>query len=162
MLCLDTMILIWGVQKVAKPQQRFMIERTERFLDHLGANETIMVPSVALGEYLTGFRDVQVQKRQFASINSRFFVPAFDPECAALAAELAVSPEAQQLFAAGERRTVKADLQIIATAIVHGADAIVTANVQEYVKLARNRIQIKDVPDVHVQRPFEFDAGAAN
>ena len=161
MICLDTMVLIWGVQKTAKSTQVHMVDLTERFLSQLGPKETVMVPAVALAEYLTGFPDSARRKEQYSIIERRFFVPAFDPECAELAAELASTPEAQQMMADGDRRCLKVDLQVIATAIVHGAESIITSNVKEYTKLAKKRIKIQDVPVTHIQTPLDL-LGTAN
>jgi hypothetical protein len=59
---------------------------------------------------------------------------------------------------AGERHILKSDCYIIATAIIHGADSIVTGNVKEYRRLAGARIKIMDVPDSPVQPQFDFQS----
>lgn len=45
------------------------------------------------------------------------------------------------------RHCVKADCQVIASAIEAEADAIVTGNVEEFTRLAAGRIKIIEVPD---------------
>jgi hypothetical protein len=51
----------------------------------------------------------------------------------------------------GQRRTLRANSQIIATAVCHTADLIVTHNVEEYRRLAGDRIKVSDVPEIPLQ-----------
>jgi predicted nucleic acid-binding protein len=146
MICFDTMLLIWGVQGTATPNRIRMIDLTKRYIDSLIAEETIMVPAVAAAEYLAGFRDEAQRIVEWEAINRRFFIPAFDSPAVALAATLAQTSAAIALLTEGQRRCIKADIQIIATAIAHGAKRIVTGNVSEYRKLAGDRIEVVDVP----------------
>lgn len=146
MICVDTMVLIWGLQRKAHPSQERMIDLTARFISHLDPKETVMVPSVVLSEYLVGFSSEAARQEQFAAVSRRFFVPAFHAQAAALAAELLRSPAAVELRESVDRRCLKADAQIIATAITNGAGKIVTANCEEYRKLAGHRIEVTEVP----------------
>jgi predicted nucleic acid-binding protein len=135
-----------------------MIDLTKRYIDSLGARETIMIPSVVLAEYLQGFKEDKERRQQLSILRNRFFIPAFDVHAAALAAEIATSAAA---IIAGEekqrgRKTVKADIQIIATAINQGADAIITSNVREFERLAASRIKITEVPETHIQAPLSL------
>jgi predicted nucleic acid-binding protein len=146
MICFDTMLLIWGVQGTATPNRIRMIDLTKRYIDSLSAEETIMVPAVAAAEYLAGFRDEAQRSMEWEAISRRFFIPAFDSSAVALAATLSQTSAAVALLAEGQRRCIRADIQIIATAITHGAERIVTANVSEFRKLAGDRIEVVDVP----------------
>lgn len=155
MLCLDTMVMIWGVQKVARVGQERQVELAKRFLDSLDA-ERVMIPSVVLAEFLAGFEDNRERAAYGSLLSRRFFVAPFDAPSASLAAEIsrnALAPTAKDALA---RRCLKADAQIIATAIVHGADMIVTANVAEYRRLASDRIKIVDLPETPVQPNLEL------
>lgn len=88
MICLDTMILILGLQRKAAPKYQHLVERTQRYLKHLDdENETIMIPSPVVAEYLQGF-DAAGRARQVTSLQKLFFIPSFDLPSAALAAEL--------------------------------------------------------------------------
>lgn len=156
MICFDTMLLIWGVQGVATPNRTRMIDLTKRYIDSLRAGETIMVPAVAAAEYLAGFREEARRNAEWEVLNRRFFIPAFDPPAVAHAASIAQTPSAIALMAEGERRCIKADIQIIATAIAHGAERIVTGNVSEYRKLAGDRIEVVEVPVIEVQGELEL------
>ena len=151
MICIDTNVLIWGVQGAARAAQTAMIDRTRRWLARLAReNEQIMVPAVVVGEYLHGF-PLEQRDAQFQAISRDFFLPAFDARCAAKAAELhqIAGPPARR--EPGARVTFKADVQIIATAICHGATVIVTGNLDEYRRIAGDRIRVTDVPEVWEQ-----------
>jgi len=149
-ICIDTNVLIWGVQGMSRQTQQGMIDRTRRYLAQLARDkERVMVPAVAVGEYLQGFPP-QEHRQQLEILARVFFVPGFDVRCAALAAELQmVGPAARGK--PGVRVTFKADAQIIATAICHGASQIVTGNAEEYKRIARDRIPVVEVPSVPEQ-----------
>ncbi|HEU4623469.1 MAG TPA: type II toxin-antitoxin system VapC family toxin [Steroidobacteraceae bacterium] len=127
-----------------------MIEKTRRFIEHCDrTSEEIMVPSVVVSEYLTTFSPTQVAQ-QVQEFHRRFFVAPLDAAAGALAAQLANAVRTNGLNV-GERHVLKSDCYIIATAIVHGADAIVTGNVAEFRSLTGGRIKVLDIPDVPTQ-----------
>ena len=157
MICFDTTILIWGVQGQAKSGQEEMVGRTRRFIESLHEqNEQIMVPTPALAEYLQGV-ETDDRKKQLAILERSFITPAFDLPAAYLAAGLARKAAA---LPKGEtpKQTVKTDLQIIATAIHHGATKIITNEKAHFEKLADGRIAISEVPNLHKQEKLSYDA----
>lgn len=135
---------------MSRPTQQGMIDRTRRYLAQLARDkERVMVPAVAVSEYLQGF-PAEEHPQQLEVLGRVFFVPGFDVRCAALAAELqTIGPAARGK--PGVRIAFKADAQIIATAICHGADHIVTGNVEEYRRIAKDRISVIEVPSVPEQ-----------
>lgn len=163
MICFDTMVLIWGIQGESRPEQVHMIELAKRYIDGLKPREIIMVPSVVLAEYLQGFKEDKDRQQQLSILRNRFFIPAFDLHAVALAAEIAATagPETiEELERLRGRRAIKADIQIIATAVNHGAESIVTSNVKEFEKLAAGRIKITEVPETHVQVALDLESPA--
>ena len=134
-----------------------MVDLARRFIDSLGPRDTIMVPSVVLAEYLAGFDDAKRRETQLSILRKRFYIPAFNTPSAALAAELAKHPDVPGVIEEVGRVKVKADIQIIATAIIHSAEAIITDNIDEFQRLAAGRIKIRPVPEVHVQLRIEPD-----
>lgn len=156
MICFDTMVLIWGVQGEARPSQQAMIDRTRRFIASLReGNEQIMVPTPALAEYLQGF-DNEARKRQLTVLEQSFFIPAFDLPAAYLAAGLARESRGLEGKAV-DRHAIRTDCHIIATAIVHGATRIITNDVDHFQKLARDKIPVSEVPDVHEQTNLDLN-----
>lgn len=52
-VCLDTNILIWGIQNKASAGQEQMLERTRLFLKDLDESKAkIIIPSLVIGELL--------------------------------------------------------------------------------------------------------------
>jgi predicted nucleic acid-binding protein len=128
-----------------------MIARTQRYLNSLrDHNEILMVPTPVVAEYLQGFERGE-QVAQLKKFERYFFTPSFDLPSAAMAAELSRLFERKDLDTSGDRRSIKVDTQIVATAIVHGADVIVTNDTREYEIIAAGRIKVSNVPDVAEQ-----------
>lgn len=151
MICLDTMVLIWGVQGAARSRQEQMVERTRRFLRNLrSGNETLMVPTPALAEYLQGFQEAD-RRVQLTQLEELFYLPAFDSASAYLAAELSRRERVREAYRSGDRQAVKTDVQIVATAIVHGAKRIITHDVGDFERVAGQRILVSNVPNVAEQ-----------
>lgn len=154
MICIDTMVLIWGLQKRANPQQIQMVERTGRWLRSLPASERIMTPSVVVAEYLAKFNGA-AKVKQLKALEQTFFVPALDLASAALASELmAKAPKAELKHLS--REVIKSDCYILATAIVHGASVLVTDNRDDFIKLTGSKIRVEAIPDVPEQHPLEL------
>jgi predicted nucleic acid-binding protein len=162
MICFDTAVLIWGVQGLAgtartESDRDPMIDRTRRYVASLAGEGTrIMVPTPALAEYLRAFpsRD---RRRQIELLDRHFFIAAFDLPSAYLAAGLARRVREEGAPEGLTRQAIEADLQIIATAVVHGARAIVTDEVEHCERLAAGRIRISAVPEIHEQTALDLE-----
>jgi predicted nucleic acid-binding protein len=154
-VCLDTNVLVWGVQKKATPNRVAMIERAERFLTWLaGEKETIVVPSVVLGEFLSG-----VPKSEHAGALSAFHdvfaVAPFDAAAAAIAANLWLDYKARQptqdaASAGPGRHVIKADCQIVATAIASQASVLYSDD-PDMAALANGRLRVEAIPSIPAQ-----------
>jgi predicted nucleic acid-binding protein len=127
-VALDTMVLIWGLAKLGSrrgnPRQPDLVDLQTRSLiliDMLEeAKETVIVPTVTVGELLLGVKPDR-HDDFLAEIQARFFCPPFDLRAAAMAAKLWQThrelPKSEQL----ERKLLRADVMIVATAKVAGA-----------------------------------------
>lgn len=128
-----------------------MIGRTKRFLAHLAKEgERVMIPTVVVSEYLEKFPPEE-HEAHLAALEKNFFLPSYDAKCAVIASQLVSAAGRPASREPGSRNVFKADTQIIATAIAHNAELIVTGNVEEYRRIAVNRIRVSDVPDVWEQ-----------
>lgn len=156
MICIDTMVLIWGVQKKARLGQEHMVERTGRWLRSLAASERLMIPSVVVAEYLAPFKGAE-KARQLKALEQGFYVPALDLASAALASDL-ISKAPRDALKHLSREIIKSDCYILATAIVHGATLLVTENQDDFKKLAGGKIRLAGVPEVPEQLPLVPDA----
>lgn len=160
MICIDTSVLIWGVQGTSSAGQEEMVERTSRYVRFLAkSNEKVMVPAPVLAEYLAGFPAAK-RAEQVVILQRLFFVPAFDAACAIKAAALqdlakghSGPPEV------GRRNVVKADTQIAACAMIHNADQIVTGEPEQFAKLCEGAgVRVTAVPNISEQTLLDFDS----
>jgi hypothetical protein len=157
MICFDTMLLIWGVQGQASSQHHEMVSRTKRYIASLAkANQRIMVPTPALTEYLQHFDDLE-RKRQLELLERHFLIASYNLLATYLAAGLARKTGRPESSSAVPRQCVKTDYQIIATAAVHGAKLLVTAEQEHFEHLAAGKIKISGVPDVHEQANLDLN-----
>lgn len=147
MIALDTGILIWGVRGFVQPGREDLIERCRWLIqDHRDRRIPLMVPSIALAEYLADF-DEQSQDEQRKLIGANYFVAPFDNEAAWETARLFDRERVRAIRQNGTpKQWIHSDLKIIATAIAHGATHLYTDNVKDFQSLANDRIQIKPVP----------------
>jgi predicted nucleic acid-binding protein len=145
---IDTGILIWGIRKMPDPDRPDLVERCEKLIDRLSENrQRVMVPSIAVAEYLMGFDDDGLKKAQREIFEKRLFVASFDAKAAIIAAELYDKEVIDKLRnETGEKKQcLKADVKIIATAIAHGGTRIYS-NDSQFKSLARGRITVSDIP----------------
>lgn len=148
MIAIDTNILVWGVRLQPCPNRPNLVEQCRLLVqDHKDRKVTIMVPSVVLAEYLTGQSD-EAQKESCEIIGKHFFIAPFDTRAAAIAAEIFDKATFDSVREESEtpRQCLKADYQIIATAIAHNATAIY-ADDGHFKSLANGKIIVKPVPE---------------
>ena len=158
MICFDTSPIIWGVQGVSSEGQTEMIGRTKHYIEYLAEQKKrIMIPVPALTEYLLNFDPVE-QKEQRKVIEKNFFVPSYDIPAAAIAAELLGNKQLiREMRNNKEYDKMKAstDAQIIAIAIVNGAEKIISHD-SGLKKLSQGKISVEEVPIIQSQIKMPF------
>ena len=157
-VCLDNHILIWGVRGYATPGQEDRVERARDLFVELDESDAqVIVPSVVVAEFLAGVPRARHQDL-LDVLNRRFQIPPFDTRTAALAAEIwreaatrnpHLKEQVQELFPGTEKAKIKADMMILATALVRKADVLYTHD-GPLRKVAEERIEVRDLPP---QRP---------
>ncbi|MCH7703062.1 MAG: PIN domain-containing protein [Planctomycetes bacterium] len=145
-VAIDSMVLVWGIREDGDWEQ---IERAKwLFLELEEQGAQVLLPSVALAEYLTPV-DVDKQGEVISTLNTRFIIPPFDVKCAALASRLFRQGKSRvKKGAKDSRRSLRADTLIIATAAVHGA-RVFYSNDKRCRKLVSDcvpRLEAKDLP----------------
>ncbi len=155
-VCLDTHIVIWGVQRKAKPQQRGMIERTRLFLQHLSDRRvTVVMPSIVVAELLVGI-PVERHEAFYRLVEARFMVPPFDTLSASYFAriwqEKRDHPDIKKILEDGEttKNILKADCMLVATALAIGASRIYSHD-PHIRNFAGQHIMVSEIPEMHVQ-----------
>ncbi len=154
-VCIDTMILSWGIKKKADPTQQHMIPWAEAFLRGLEKQETmILVPSVILHELL-----VPIPPDLYAEFLRRFtkgwMVVPYDLVAARWSAQVWAKngPEYSGELARDHpelpfvRRTLKADCMIIGTALAQKANCIYSHDEKHVVRLAKDFIDVRQMDD---------------
>jgi predicted nucleic acid-binding protein len=155
------MTIIWGLKvsggRAGNPRQPGLSDlriRAKILLEILESDaQMVLLPTVALSEIL--IRVPEAKHQEFlATAQKMFYCPSFDLPASAVAAKLWLAnrnlPPEDQL----KRATLKADVQIIATAAVHGATRFYSND-----KKARKLAEIANMeafdlpmrhPDMHV------------
>lgn len=161
-VCLDNHILIWGVRGISTPGQEGMIDRAQALFEDLDESDAdIMVPAVVVSEFLAG-----VPKPQHSGLldvlNRRFQLPPFDVRTAAVAAGLwrdaaernpHLREVVREAFPGTEKAKIKADIMILATALVRKADILYTHD-GPLRAIAAEWIEVRDLP---ASRPRQSD-----
>lgn len=158
-VCLDSQVFVWGIKKQATVGQEDMIPLAQGFLRLLDKEQPlILVPSVVLFELL-----LPLPPKEHAHFVGRFWsdfmVVPFDVPAAQHAAAVWYTKKDDGTVQAvkedlgASRTAIKADVQIIGTAIAHGATCIYSHD-EPLKKLAEGFIDVFPM----TMEPTLFDA----
>lgn len=156
-VCLDTHILIWGIQGEALPEFSSMVAMTQEFLKKLDKEGVkAIVPAPVVWEFLMGI-DMDRAKSALEVLHKRFRIIPFDARAAFAANEIwqknneekKLSGEDWHSFSGGKNKA-KIDCQIIAIARVSGA-SIIYSHDGDMEKLAQGFVEVREVPMLPVQ-----------
>ncbi len=150
---IDAHILVWGLRKQQppEPERATYPDRCAKLIKTLSS--PVMIPSVALGEYLIGC-DPDDRNSQLAEIEKNYYIPPFDTKAAAIAAELwdkNVIDEIREQAKIG-KQAIKADIQILATAIAQGAASLYVDD-KHFAKFSQHSVIIKPIPTLEELNP---------
>lgn len=156
--CIDTHILIWGVQGVSRPTQSEMIVRAKALLAKLDKeNVKVVVPSIVVGEFLLGL-PVEQQPAYQELVSRRFIVVPYDLRAAIQFSRIWHSKKSQGEIEAIKqngltRNELRADTMIVATAVASGASAIFGFD-KGVQRLSDGFIPFEDVSAMLLQTPL--------
>ena len=144
---IDTMILIWWVRQEASPGQADMIRRAKWLMESLEQhNATVLISAVSFAEFLRGSSASQ-QQQQAAFLQQAVIIKGFDTLAAFVAAEL--YPRAATMEEYEKRKAVlKADIQIVATAIAAKANVFYSHDAGCRQLATIGGIEAKDLPEI--------------
>jgi predicted nucleic acid-binding protein len=151
-VAIDAMVLIWGLKsaqhKGKKPSAHDveMRRRTRILFEELAEDkETVVVSAVVAAEVMAGI-DPADHPNFVAELQGRFFLPPFNLQAASVAATLwratRVLPKDEQ----PDRKTLKADVMIVAAAKVAGATKLFSHDGNLKKLAARAGITASDLP----------------
>src|SRR5205085_8675651 len=144
---IDAQILIWGIKNQATPNRVEMIERARAFFRKCDEDrERIILPAQALAEFLVGYTDQQCRE-SLALLSKGFIIAPLDAKAAVIAAQIQRDVDLKGLM--GEhgiaRQTIKADVNVVASAIAAGANYLYSED-GHMKALGLNRIIVKSLP----------------
>ncbi|MGB2822129.1 MAG: PIN domain-containing protein [Phycisphaerae bacterium] len=145
-VAVDSMVLVWGIRKTG-PEEK--IRRARYLFSELEDDEAqVILPSVAVAEYITPLASPDERAQVVAAMGERFIISPFDANDAILAAQLYREGQARRKMGArGARVCLRADSLIVATAKNHGAREFYTEDVDCY-NMASQVIHTKKLPTI--------------
>ncbi|MGB2926683.1 MAG: type II toxin-antitoxin system VapC family toxin [Limnothrix sp.] len=123
-ICLDTNILVWGVQKQSSSNRKDKIPQAKQLIATLQANKnSVIIPTVVLAELLMGCQ--QIYKSKVLNDLEHFskIVP-FDAAAAYIYSELSDEKWGVRQELKIQREKMKFDMMVVATAISQKAECI--------------------------------------
>lgn len=158
LVCIDTQILYWALIKIAPSSKPHIVSLATDFMQWIEKEKhDVIIPNIVVGELL-----IRVPPEKHLSVISQFqqnwrLVP-FDTPASIKFAEIrrqhAIDNRLKDLLdpANGSTRAaLKADVMIVATAIVHGANVIYSDDT-DIPKLSKGFIEAKSMSDVEFPR----------
>ena len=150
LVCLDTPILIWGIQGTAHQGQEGRIQDARNLcakLDEDGYGA--LIPAVVVAEFLSKIPPTE-HAGTLKAIEQRFVTAPFDAAAAMCFAKIWHENGAAGAIKAAqdlgvEKRSIKFDHQIIAIAVQQGASHIITTDLK-MAQFAGDRVQVIDMP----------------
>lgn len=168
-VCVDTHVLIWGIRKTANADQVSMIIRAESYLKALAEEGALlMIPAVAMAEFLVKVPPEE-HSVMIARLGESWIVQPFDNNAAQEYARIwqewermkdcGTFPDEESVLSSN-RSHLKADIMILASAIVGNAEVIVSHD-DLLLKLGpkiSGAPYVTEIPDVQKQPdlPLEF------
>ena len=150
MIAVDTNILIWGLNLQATAGIEHMIPLAAKFFAYVTAQRIeLVIPSQVLAEFLV--RNTPEERQEaLAKIDSSFPIAPLDFGAALIASELTSNRDHLAEVRANfgiSRQVVKADVNIIASAINYGATRIISGNLPEMRTLAQGKILVQSLEE---------------
>lgn len=118
-VCLDTNILIYGVQQPSTLNPQFAADAEALLLQLTNEPAIILIPSIVLAEFLVGL-EPETRQRAGQILPARFSIAPYDARAAQKYAEIWQGGRIE----GRPRSAIVADKMIVATAIVHNADCV--------------------------------------
>ncbi len=156
LVAIDAQVLVWAVlrsrqeQKDLSKRDQEMVRRAGWLIDDLEREEAqVVVPAIAVAEYLTPIAPER-HRYVLGKVSARYFIAPFDVKAVSIAASLfsiGQKLRADKKGTEGNRRVLRADSNIIASAKASGA-TVIFSNDADLRKLAENVMIAHDLPTI--------------
>lgn len=151
-VCLDTNALIWGIKRQCAPGQENMIDKAKHLFQLCkDAKDTILIPSVVIGEILCGTPHLHHESilRALQETNARI-VP-YDLNTARFNARVwqEQRPQWEKWLELKQmtRQAVKVDVLIVATAMAQRCQVLYTQDTGVY-RLAKPYLEVRYISEI--------------
>ncbi len=152
-VCLDTNILIWGIQKIALPEYQDRIERAQLLFKQLHQDKAeIMIPSVVLSEFMMKIEKKEIP-RLLKEIQKNCKIYSFDAVAAFKLADIFRNIKANKTYEELQtlgitRQCIKFDSMIVATAVIQNSSVIYTEDKGVKKIAEKEGIETKELPEI--------------
>lgn len=153
-ICLDSMICVWGIKKQANADQIENIEKAAYLLEMIDTHKwKAIIPTIVIAEILM-VEPVERYQGILDTINRNFIVADFDLRAATKYSQILNSnfSDLKELVKEGNngREKMKVDHLILACALVNGATAIYSHD-KPLKQFASNLIEVRPLPTRPIQ-----------
>ncbi len=148
-VCIDSMVIVWGIKKSPSPGQESMIAKAEYFFQWADEHQyEIIIPTVVIAEVLAP-EPPDIREQYLQILDESFLIRNFDVRAALKYAEILHNRFEEVKAIAKEenvtRQRMKIDHTIIATALVNDAKCIYSYD-RPLKKFAAGIIDVKEFP----------------
>ena len=148
-VCIDSMVIVWGIKKSPTTGQESMVEKAEYFFKWADqSGHEIIIPTVVLAEVLAP-EPPSIREQYLQILDESFLIRSFDTMAALKYAQILHSRFEEVKNTAKEenvtRQRMKIDHIIIATAIINKASCIYSYDVP-LKKFATGFIDVREFP----------------
>lgn len=154
-LCLDTCILVWGIQGKAIPEFSHKVKQARHLLSRLEREKAkIIVPAPVVFEFLLDVHP-EMHGTTIQTLQQRFRIIPFDTAAAAKNAEIWLKKtnakqdgisEIRSRWPAVTKAELRHDCQIISIAALHKADVLYSED-PHFVAFAKGIVNVQPAPE---------------
>lgn len=152
-VCLDTNILIWGIQKIALPEHADKIEKAKYLFEQLQEEKAeVIIPAIILSEFLIGIDSID-QPLCLKEIHRHCKIYPFDVPAALKLSEMLKNMKHNGVYARLEKegctkRTIKFDSLLVATALAQKVSILYTYDKAVRLIAEKEGIEVRGLPEL--------------
>jgi predicted nucleic acid-binding protein len=155
LVCIDSMICVWGIKRQASEDQQHMIKKTETFLNWLDEQKRkVLIPSPIITEILAPIDDINEREKIMNKINAGFIIGSLDAIASIKAGEIwNKRSDWREIYKEGTdilKNRFKFDTLILGIAITKNVDVFYTED-DKLKKIGQDYLQVESVPNLPSQ-----------
>lgn len=160
-VCIDSMVFVWGIKQHATKGQEHMIDKTMAFLDWLDTSgKKIILPAPIITEILAPVDDTGDRDKFMDLVYKRFRIAPYDDLAARKGGEIWNThknyKEYYQEGGDGLKNRFKYDILILAIAIVQKVECLYTEDEALLKLAAATGLKASKIPSIAKQSTIDF------